>query len=90
MLDRSASSDELNSEILRWDYTNANHNEDVTNRVDRRLRQAAGLSSLLYAEGLDSFLSLNDIIKDDVLWLLHDTICDAMEARREEQNRGRT
>lgn len=81
---------QIASEDSRWDYATCNLNEGATNTLDRRLRQAAGLSALLYGEGLEAFSGLNDTIRDDVLWLLHDTICEAMAARDAERKGARS
>jgi len=81
MLDSTSGHDAQAADGDRWDYATCRNNERASDVLDKRLRQAAGLSSLLYGEGLEVFSNLNDTIRGDILWLLHDTICDAVAAR---------
>lgn len=78
------------SEDRRWDYGSCGDGEHPSDTLDRRLSQAAALSSIICGNGLQSFLEHNDVIKDDVLWLLSDTICEAIAARAAERKGARS
>jgi len=90
MFDSTSSKDSQASGGNRWNYATCRDHISACDVLDKRLRQAAGLSALLYGEGLETFSGLNETIRDDILWLLHDTICDAMAARDAERKEARS
>jgi hypothetical protein len=50
---------------------------DAAELLGDKLYQAASLSATLYGVGRDAFNGWSAEIQDGVLWLLHDTICEA-------------
>jgi len=90
MFDSTSGNDTQAAGGNRWDYVTCRDHVRACDVLDKRLRQAAGLSALLYGEGMETFSGLNDTIRDDILWLLHDTICDAMAARAAERKVARS
>ncbi len=63
------------------DFGDTLKNESSEDLLDRKLHQAAALSAMLYGDGLEPFELWSNKVKDGVLWLLHDTICEAIAAR---------
>lgn len=61
-----------------WSFTKAPESESATDTLDKKLYQAAGLSSILVGEGYEAFVTYNDTIQEAVLWLLSDTIKEVM------------
>lgn len=64
-----------------WSFTGVLAGENATNTLDKKLYQAAGLAAILVGEGHESFVTYNDTIQEAVLWLLEDTIVEAMAAK---------
>jgi len=61
-----------------WSFTNSLANESASDTLDKKLYQAAGLASILVGEGREAFATYNDTIQEAVLWLIRDTIVEAM------------
>lgn len=64
-----------------WSFTQARESETAAEVLDTKLYQAAGLASILVGEGGEAFASYNNTIQGAVLWLLSDTITEAMAAK---------
>jgi hypothetical protein len=61
-----------------WSFAKSLASESANDTLDKKLYQAAGLSAILVGEGHESFVTYNDTIQEAVLWLLGDTIREAM------------
>lgn len=56
------------------------NDESPRDRFNRKLAQAEALSATLCGGGDEGFRSMNDVIQDNVLWLLSDLITEIREA----------
>ena len=55
-------------------------NDDPIDTLDRKLAQAEALAVSLVGESGDTFRNLNDVLQDNVLWLLSDLLTEIRQA----------